>query len=401
MKWRALPVILVCLVLAGTALAMPAARAGNGPKWMELIYLDADNNLDVYAGAHHEPVVEDDFQELMSVGSSPDVAVYVLVDRWTGPANLFKVHKGWMEEIKRFSLDGREANMGDPATLRSFVTYTMKAENPEQTVLIFWDHGSPEMVAYDENAGTEQGWDMLTHNEVLQALKGIHVDIIGADECLVGQLDVAYQYYAGGLSTDYLLASETYTGWRGFPYDWTLRDLVANPNMSPREVAVMFVEDTQALLGVPPYSGEEVNCHAAIDLRMAGPLGDSVIRLGNLLAQDMKANAGIVSKARGGACFSYGANAINVIDLRTFIELVSQNSKDDAVRSACAQAIDYFEDTVIALQTTNTLDNQVYGLGVLFPNHSWETPSYYPTYSFPQAGWMDFLEAYWSAAGSV
>lgn len=401
MKWRALAVILVCLVLAGTALAMPAAKAGKGPKWMELIYLDADNNLDVYAGAHHEPVVEDDFQELMSVGSSPDVAVYVLVDRWTGPANLFKVHKGWMEEIKRFSLNGKEANMGDPATLRSFVTFTMKAESPEQTVLMFWDHGSPQMIAYDENAGTEQGWDMLTHDEVLQALKGIHVDIIGADECLVGQLDVAYQYYANGLSTDYLLISETYTGWRGYPYDWTLRDLVADPNMSPREVAVMFVEETQALLSVPPYSGEEVNCHAAIDLSKVGPLGDAVIKVGTLLAQDMKTNAGIVSKARGGANFAYGANAINVVDLKAFIELVSENTADKAIRAACAQAIECFDDTVIALQTTNALEGQINGLGVIFPNHSWETPSYYPAYAFPQAGWMDFLGAYWRAAGSV
>ena len=391
----------VCMSLVVVAIASSATVAGKGPKWMELIYLVADNNLDVYAGAHHEPVVEDDFQELMSVGSTLDVAVYVFVDRWTGPANLFKVHKGWMEEVKSFPLNGKEANMGDPATLRSFVKYTMKAERPEHTLLMFWDHGSPQMIAYDENAGTAQGWDMLTHKEVLEALSGIHIDVIGADECLVGQLDVAYEYYMGGLSTDYLLASETYTGWRGYPYDWTLRNLVANPDMTPREVAVMFIEEVQALLSQPPYMGEEVNCHAAIDLSMVGLLGDSVICVGEMLAKDIAANLGIVSKSRGGACFAYGANAINIVDLRAFIEVIAMNTNDNAVRAACAQALGYFDQTVIALQTTNALAGQINGLGVIFPDHSWETPSYYAEYAFPRAGWMDFLEAYWSAAGSV
>lgn len=401
MKARMLLVLAVCASLLAVMIAMPAAQAGKGPKWMELIYLVADNNLDVYAGAHHEPVVEDDFRELMSVGSTNQVAVYVFVDRWTGPANLFKVHKGWMEEIKSFNLNGKEANMGDPATLRSFVKFTMKAERPEHTLLMFWDHGSPQMIAYDDNAETEQGWDMLTHNEVLEALSGIHVDVIGADECLVGQLDVAYQYHMGGLSTEYLLVSETYTGWRGYPYDWTLRELVANPDMTPREVAVMFIKQVQALLSQPPYMGEEVNCHAAIDLSMVGLLGSSVIGIGELLAEDMVSNLGAVSKARGGACFSYGANAMNIIDLKTFIELISKNTKDGAVKAACDQALRYFDCTVIALQTTNALDTQISGLGILFPNHSWETPSYYWGYAFPQAGWMDFLQAYWSAAGSA
>ncbi|MCJ7489797.1 MAG: hypothetical protein MUO87_06605, partial [Thermoplasmata archaeon] len=80
-------------------------------QWRFLIYLVADNNLDVNAGMFHVSVVEDDFQEFMSVRSTDLVVCYVFVDRWEGPANLFKIHDDWREEIVGFSLNGEEANM--------------------------------------------------------------------------------------------------------------------------------------------------------------------------------------------------------------------------------------------------------------------------------------------------
>jgi hypothetical protein len=320
----------------------------------------------------------------------------VFVDRWEGPANLYKVNKGSMTEMTAFALDGTEANMGDPSTLRSLMTYVGKFQPAEKTLLMFWDHGSPRIVASDDHPG-----DSLTHDEVIQALDGFHVDVIGADECLVGQVDVAYQYVSGGLNTQYLLASETYTGWRGYPYDATLARMVADPQMTPRELAVMFIEEVDKLLSEAPYSGEEVNSHSAIDLSQVAPLVSSFIDLTELLSEDMKANAGIVSKSRGGACFSYATNSINVVDLKRFVELVAKNSADKAVKDKCAEAIRIFDQTVIALQSTQTTDQQLNGLGIVFPNHSWETSSYYWSYAIMEDGWADFLNAYWSAAGSV
>ena len=401
MNAKYLAVSLAVVMIAGSMFLVPGASGGrNQPKWMELVYLDADNSLDVSTGAHHVSVVEDDYNELMSIGSTSDVVVYVLADRFDGPANLFKIEKGSMTEMMGWALNGKELNMGDPATLRSVVTYTMKQSNPLHTLLMFWDHGSPEYVAWDDHDGNG-GSDKLTHNEVIRALSGIHVDVIGADECLVGQVDVMYEYASKGLSTDYFCASETYTGWRGYPYDWILRELVDNPSMTEREVAVMMIEQVNLLLSENPYSGEEVNSHTAVDMSRVIELGQSVIDLGNLLSEDVKDNAGIISKSRGGACYSYGGNAANLVDLKTFVQLVAKNSQDSDVKAACARVIDVFDETVIALQVTQTVDHQLYGLGIMLPNHSWECPSYYADYMLPSDGWMDFLEAYWGAAGSI
>ncbi len=401
MKGRLVWVIAVVL-LAAAVVSVPGAGAKSpGPAWAYLLYLDADNSLDANAGAHHIPVVQSDLDELMSVGSTADVAVYVLVDRYDGPSNLYYVTPGALVEQTTFALDGQEANMGDAATLRSFVAYASAAVNPQHMLLVFWDHGSPNYVAYDEHAGPSGGTDRLTHQEVIQALDGYHVDVIAADECQVGQLEVAYEYVAKGLQTDYLVAAQTYTGWRGFPYDWTLQALVDHPEMSARQVAVMMVEETQRLLSASPHSGEETNAHAAIDLAAIPALASSVIDLANLLTPDMKANADLVSKARAHGVFSYGANAANLIDLKTFALRIAQGTRSDTIRDASLAVAANVDAAVVALQATKSTDHQLSGLGIALPNHPGEVPSYYANYAFPAIGWMDFLEAYWAASGAT
>ncbi len=370
-------------------------------KWLYLLYLDADNSLDANAGAHHVPVVQSDLDELMSVGSTPDVVAFVLVDRFAGPANLFRVEHGALVEQTGFALDGREANMGDPATLQGFVTYATGAVAADHILLTFWDHGSPNYVAYDEHATASGGSDRLTHQEVIQALHGFHVDVIAADECQVGQLEVAYEYVTRGLQVDYLVAAETYTGWRGFPYDWTLQALVDRPDMSGRDAAVMIIRETQRLLGVPPYSGEEVNSHTAIDLSRIRALGSSTIDLGRLLMSDMKKNADLVSKARAAGVFSYGANAANLVDLKTFALRVATGTRSAEIRDACAVVAAGVDAAVLGLHATRTTDHQLYGIGIALPNHEKEVPGYYADFALPAAGWMEFLVAYWAASGAV
>lgn len=401
MKGRTIVMTLVVLSLAASMLLAPSAIAQKAhPKWMYLLYLDADNSLDVNAGAHNLPVVQSDLDELMSVGSTSSVVCYVLVDRVAGPANLFKVDKGSLEEMTRFALDGKEIDMGDPSTLNSFVTYTTSLTPADNTMLIFWDHGSLRYAAYDEHASDAGGTDSLTHQEVVQALSGLKVDVICADECNVGQIEIAYEY-ATHLRTQYLVAAETYTGWRGFPYDATLREMTKNPDMTPRDAAVMMVDQTQLLLNQPPYSGERVNTHAATDLAKVVDLVSSLKGLTSLITPKMADYANIVSNARGEAQYCYGANAENRIDLMTFVQAIKDRSTDSAVSDSCAAVISGLDATIVAIQASGSLDHMLFGLGITMPDHSWEMPSYYQEFAFPAQGWMAFLEAYWAAHGSV
>jgi len=174
MKSRTLTVAAVAVFLVSSMLVLPNAGAGDEGrvKWLFLLYLDADNSLDVSTGPHHESVVESDFDELMSVGSTDNVAAYALVDRIDGPAYLFKFNQGSMDEMTDYYLNGMEANMGDPETLRSFVAFTSTISPANHIMLIFWDHGSPRGVAWDDHTSDTGGTDFLSQWEVVEALSG-------------------------------------------------------------------------------------------------------------------------------------------------------------------------------------------------------------------------------------
>jgi len=385
--------------MVSSALLVPNASSQVGSKWLYLLYLDADNSLDVKA--NNVWVVQDDLDELTSVGSTDDVVCYVLVDRVAGPANLLKIEKGHAEEIANPDLNDVEVNMGDPATLRSFVSYAFTASPAENALLVFWDHGSLRYVASDDHVAANNGnKDVLTHFEVVQALDGFSIDVIAADECNVGQIEVAYEY-ALHTQAQYLVAAETYTGWRGFPYDATLRALTENPDMTPREAAIMMVDQTQLLLNQPPYMSERINSHAAIDLAKVVELVGSLKNLTGIMAPDIGNYTNAIARARGNAQYCYGANAGNRIDLCTFLRSLSVKTTDADVRTACNAALEDFGETVIALHAAKTLSHMLSGLGITFVNHKNELPSYYSDFAFAGQGWVDFELAYCAAHGSV
>jgi len=376
-----------------------SSESTEGAQWRFLIYLVADNNLDVNAGMYHVPVVESDFDELMSVGSTDLVVCYVFVDRWEGPANLFKMNHDQMEEMEDFPLNDVEANMGDPATLRSFIEYTYEATPAEHTVLMFWNHGSPNIICWDDNGPDIGVGDALTHHEVIEALDGYKVDIIGADECLVGQIEVAYQYATSGADVDFLLASQTYTGWRGYPYDQVFAELVEDPDMTPRECAAMFIEQVNLLLSETPIMSEVVNCHAAIDLAMTRTLVESFQDVMSLISLDAEDFIQVLARARGTSEFQYGSGEAGIIDFRNFVEALKGLSPSTDVSDACALVLDNFDETIVALQDTHVLEGFVNGLGLKFPQHEFELPDYYPSYAFGSEGWIEFLELFWTLRG--
>ncbi len=398
MTGKGIAIALVALCMVGSALVMPNASSQVNAKWAYLLYLDADNNLD--KKANNVWVVQSDLDELTSVGSTDEVACYVLVDRLEGPANLLKIEKGHADEIANPDLNGKEINMGDPATLRSFVTFAQQDSLADKTLLVFWDHGSLRTVASDEHVSDKGGRDSLTHWEVVQALDGLKVDVIAADECNVGQIEVAYEY-AMNTQTQYLVAAETFTGWRGFPYDATLRAMTQNPDMMPRDAAIMMVDETQKLLDQPPHMAESTNVHAAIDLNKVVDFVGSLKDLTELLTPNISAYANDVSRARGNAQYSYASNAGDRIDLCMFLRSLAAKTSSNEVRNASAAALDDFFETVIALQAGRSMQNMVSGLGITFVDHKQELPNFYTDFAFAGQGWLDFDLAYCALHGSV
>ena len=111
--------ILAVFVMLSAAPVASQAQTRTLADWTLAIYLDSDNNLDIWA--------QKDVNEMLSVGSSNAVNLIVLWDTTTGPAHVYMVLKGELRELKDCKLNGIETNMGDPQTLREFVSYTFSS----------------------------------------------------------------------------------------------------------------------------------------------------------------------------------------------------------------------------------------------------------------------------------
>ena len=402
--------LLGLLLVPSTSVLAAGSGSNAAPTWLVMVYLDADNNLDTVLGGSELGVVETDLSELMVVGSTDNVDVFTLVDRFEGPAQLFRVLANDLEEMTDYVFHDREANMGDPVTLRTFVSYCFNASEAEHSLIVFWDHGTPYYIALDDNPSEAGGEpDHLTHMEVVEALEGYHLDILAADECLVGQTEVAYEYSVFA-DVDYLVASECYTGWRGMAYDRILEEIEDDSGISPEELAVAMTDHFVEIFSVPPYKVEMVNSKAAVNLSLMEPLAQSLIALAEGLASDIDDYYSLITSARGDAPILYGGTAVSRVDLGILLEGLAEGAFTEEVATACEAAIEAYDAAVMAIGTTKVTEDMHTGLGIylpLTPSHSLEeymlggSEAEYRTYAFPGLGWMEFIEAYWSVHGGL
>ncbi|AFL95069.1 hypothetical protein CL1_0864 [Thermococcus cleftensis] len=247
-------------------------------KWVIMVYLDGDNNL--------EGAAIDDFLEMAQVGSTEDVKIVVLFDRnifdesadfnydgipdgyssaygnWID-TKLFVVTRGMTPTSENAQEDWGERNMGDPQTLVEFVKKASELyPGAEHYALIIWNHGGgwespdapspgtkiayespifPQDVAIDENSN-----DKITLNELNEALReiktnGIPIDLLGFDACLMQMAETLAEIHDVYPNAVVVGSEETEPGY-GWDYSAFLQDLVNDPVMTPQELASAIVE---------------------------------------------------------------------------------------------------------------------------------------------------------------
>ena len=183
MKKIPLPLLTVFLLL----LALPAL---------------ADTTVMLYmCGTDLQSACLEDIEEMCRAELGDEVRLTVLAggakewddDRFSGGRlNLFSIDSRGMSEITPWG----KGNMGDPATLVSFVQYARRNSPAEQTMLIFWDHGGGSQygMCFDEVYDD----DCLTLSEIDQAFAALRradpdfrLNIVGMDACLMAGFEVA------------------------------------------------------------------------------------------------------------------------------------------------------------------------------------------------------------------
>jgi hypothetical protein len=409
--------MLTAALFAGTPVAMAGGAAnGNGvmgetdvvdereaAEWTVLAYIVADNDLDFCTA--------EDFQEFKDGGSSDAVNVLMLVDRFEEPAYLYCIEDNDMVELESLG----EVNMGDPAMLTWFVEYADTNFPAEHRLLFFWDHGTPTAgVGVDttmEGDEPGEGWDWLTHHEVVEALDGHHMDIVACDECSIGQMETIYEYMAKGLSVDYMIASESYIGWRGFSYDKIVQQLVLDPDMEALDLCTIIVDEFTNLFTQPPYKSEMLTTQSIFDMSKIAALGDAVTAMADALAGDIDSYRDAINAAQLGSIMPWGARGESWIDMIGFVEQLMDglHASDPAV-GACEAVLDAYDEAMLGMGVAKNTELYGYnGMGILFPaSHSsysiayadseWGGYNVYKTFEFPNMGWWEFLETYWGVA---
>ncbi len=193
--------------------------------WLVLVYMDADNNLNDYARY--------DLNEMALVKVPPSVKLVVFEDTYgNNGAYIYETddESGYL----KLSATAPEPDMGDPKTLEDVVNYWSQKYPSSKRVLILWNHGDAwrnlkawntekffKSAAYDETSD-----DLLYMYELKKALENITdngakpFDVIGFDECLMGNLEVFYDI---ANYTRYIVASEQLEPAEGWDYQKLLQ----------------------------------------------------------------------------------------------------------------------------------------------------------------------------------
>jgi len=222
--------------------------------WTIMVYGDGDNNL--------EYCLLKDIEEMkQGYNNNQGMSLIVLVDRIPGESSnksilgsnftdtqLYRIthnkatRLNGMEEFPEITKESKfEANMGDANTLKKFIKYCKKNYTADHYALILWNHGggirSIDDSSIDDRISKAVCWDTSNNNDSLYTAEindvlteEESVDLLGFDACLMGAVEVAYQYRPGngGFYANAMVASPPLEWGDGWKYDDILKRIKAS-----------------------------------------------------------------------------------------------------------------------------------------------------------------------------
>ncbi|UCH32554.1 MAG: hypothetical protein JSV05_04020, partial [Candidatus Bathyarchaeota archaeon] len=335
----------------------------NIAEWTFMVYMAADNNLDVWA--------YESLSYMEAVELTDEVNVVVLWDDYYEPAYMYRVVSGGHELVIDFPLNGEEVNTGDPTTLKTFVDFATEKFEAQHYLLDLWNHGND----FDGSCYDEHPEDHLTHDEVVTALVGHHIEILAYDACLEAMIEVAYEYNISGMQTDYLVACENYVPLDGYPYDTILDALTKNPKMSALEFAIEIADNYVEFYETKPESGGAFATLSVIDISMVDEAVVELSKLTEALEAKLKENYElyhkIINLARSERKLPWAEYGWEFyIDLPTFVADLEMNlpESDEEIRGLASVVGDALEEVVVHVANSKLMTAaSAMGLGIWFP----------------------------------
>ena len=359
-------------------------------KWTFMVYLDGDNDL--------ESAAIDDFLEMSNVGSTDNVSIIVLFDRWNGTgssddtsygdwtdARIFYITTGLEPYDYKCNESWGEVNMGDPETLFRFINYSVRNYPADHYALIIWDHGlSYQGTCLDQDSGN----DILDLYELREALEeanqklGVSIDVLGFDACIMGMLEVAYSVRN---YVKFVVFSQEAISEYGWPYDAILGELVSNSSMTPRYLSVVIVDEYISFYSSPFHPDTNATLSA---INVTATVIDVFPRLNRLVGYLLR------FYSIYGADIEYAMNNAEVfwyywiVDLEHFLRILKNRVSNTTLIGLIDDTINAIEGSVVH-RGNLTEHRNAYGLSIYLP------AEYRPDYVYIESSihqqWDEFV----------
>ncbi|MHC9541253.1 MAG: clostripain-related cysteine peptidase [Vulcanimicrobiota bacterium] len=156
-------------------------------EWTVLFYMDGKDDLDGVARAA--------LRSLKKTGSDENVNLIAQID-----TKLEGTHRGLITadksgEVLTGSEDLGNPDMGDPSTLKEFITWGMKKYPAKHYALVLWDHGAGfrGSIADDETKSLIDNRELANLLKETESSSGHRMDLVNFSGRLMGQAEVAYE----------------------------------------------------------------------------------------------------------------------------------------------------------------------------------------------------------------
>jgi len=187
---------------------------------------------------------------------------------------LWQLADGQLNEIKSMG----NANMGNPETLKDFITFSMDNYPAEKYGLIMWDHGGGAIAGFGHDENFDD--DYLSLLEMQKAfeesgLRHNKLEFLGFDACLMATVEMAI------VASDYahvMIAAEDLEPGDGWDYVF-LNALNQNPQIDGFALGEIIVDTFMDFYG--PDS-DEILSLSVVDLSKVKPVMDA---MGKLMAK--------------------------------------------------------------------------------------------------------------------
>ena len=344
-------------------------------KWTVLVYMNAANDLFSDSTLN--------MNQMENVADNPDVRFVV---QWKQSRSAFPSSS--FDGVRRYLVkpDNSDAiasqllqtdikngsnqplDMGDPQTMKDFITWGKTNFPADRYVLVIWDHGngwrrSPNLYgsrgfSYDDEAGTS-----INIWQINQALGTEHFDIVAWDCSLMQMMEVAYELKD---NCNFVAGSEESPPAEGYPYDTVFAGFRNNPNDTSANLSKGFVD---GMVNNPNYVSRKIT-QSVVDTSKLPALATAMSAMATQLNTNKTIIAGAIQSTRNNAQ-SYSPTSVrtyrDIADL--CLNLEADNTVPTGVKTSCANVRAALADSLV-WEGHNSNSANSHGLSVDFSSGS-------------------------------